>query len=173
MLDAARQVMLRDGMRGATMEAIARAAGVAKPTLYAQFADKEAVFVALLSSLLDQLGEAFLAGLAGPGSVAERIGDGLARQYLLLAEILEGSPHAPELMSEHKRIGLSLRDKDIEMLKRIEAELAAAGIADAAGLAHLLVSASYGVALKTSDPAVMADNVRLVSRRLIEPALPV
>ena len=39
--------MLRDGLRGTTMEAIARQAGIAKATLYAQYPDKEAVFVGI------------------------------------------------------------------------------------------------------------------------------
>ena len=53
MLEAARLVVLRDGLRGATMEAIAREAGIAKATLYAQFSDKDAVVGALVETMLD------------------------------------------------------------------------------------------------------------------------
>ncbi len=170
-LDAARLVMLRDGLRGATMEAIARQAGIAKPTLYAQFADKDAVFVGLIETLLDQLIQAFVEGLDTTGNEAERIGEGLAQQYLVLAKLLDGSPHAAELMSEHKRLGMTFADKDAEMLRRIEAILVDAKVADAAELTHLVVSSAYGVALKTRDEAVMAERIRLLCRRLIEPEL--
>ncbi|ODT70195.1 MAG: hypothetical protein ABS75_13885 [Pelagibacterium sp. SCN 63-23] len=171
-LDAARSVMLRDGLRGATMEGIAKAAGIAKPTLYAQFADKDAVFVGLLEWLLGDLMAAFAAGMDSEGNAAERIGAGLVAQYRLLAQMLEGSPHASELMSEHKRMGLSLADADAEMMNRVVALLDQSGVADAAGLARVVVSAAYGIALKVSDPDAMADGIRLTCLRLITPALP-
>ncbi len=171
MLEAARVVMLRDGLRGATMEGIAKAAGIAKPTLYAQFADKEAVFVGLLEWLLGDLLAAFATGLDTQGTAAERIGAGLASQYLLLSRMLEGSPHASELMSEHKRMGLTLADADAEMMNRIIAVLEQSGVADPAGLARIVVSAAYGIALKVSDPAAMDAGIRLMCLRLITPAL--
>lgn len=169
MLEAARLVVLRDGLRGATMEAIAREAGIAKATLYAQFSDKDAVVGALVETMLDALMEAFEAGMASDGDAAERIGDGLARQYLALARMLEGSPHATEIMSAHKRLGLSLQDRDIAMVNRIEAVLADAGVADPDALTHLVMAASYGIAFKTRDEVAMAAGIRLLCRRLIEP----
>lgn len=171
MLDAARSVILRDGLRGATMEGIAKAAGVAKPTLYAQFADKDAVFVGLLEWLLSDLLAAFAAGLDSEGNAAERVGAGLAAQYLLLSQMLEGSPHASELMSEHKRMGLTLADADAQMMNQIIALLKQSGVADPAGLARIVVSAAYGIALKVSDPAAMEAGIRLMCLRLITPEL--
>ena len=47
-LAAARTLFLKHGLRGTSMEAIAREAGIAKPTLYAYFPDKAAIFSALL-----------------------------------------------------------------------------------------------------------------------------
>lgn len=47
-LDGAREVFLRDGFDGASMNDIARAAGVSKGTLYAYFESKEQLFVALI-----------------------------------------------------------------------------------------------------------------------------
>ena len=49
-LDAAQALVLKHGLRGTSMEAIARQAGVAKPTLYASYPDKPAVFAALLAA---------------------------------------------------------------------------------------------------------------------------
>src|SRR5579872_6188940 len=47
-MDGARQVFLSAGFDGASMNDIARAAGVSKGTLYAYFDSKEALFEALI-----------------------------------------------------------------------------------------------------------------------------
>src|ERR1700738_4455912 len=47
-LDAAFSVFLEHGYDGASMEAVARAAGVTKPVVYACFASKEELFATLL-----------------------------------------------------------------------------------------------------------------------------
>lgn len=52
-LDAALEVFSQAGFRGATLDAIARTAGLSKPNLLYYFASKEAIHVALLSGLLD------------------------------------------------------------------------------------------------------------------------
>ncbi|CUH40590.1 putative HTH-type transcriptional regulator YvdT [Jannaschia seosinensis] len=44
-LEGARQVFLADGYEGASVDAIARAAGVSKATLYSYFADKRLLFM--------------------------------------------------------------------------------------------------------------------------------
>ncbi len=43
-LEGAREVFLRDGFEGASVDAIARAAGVSKATLYSYFPDKRSMF---------------------------------------------------------------------------------------------------------------------------------
>ncbi len=47
-LDAARDLIVRDGYPNASMHAIARAAGTTRPALYAEFADRDELFAALL-----------------------------------------------------------------------------------------------------------------------------
>lgn len=47
-LDGARTIFLRDGFDGASMNDVARAAGVSKGTLYAYYTSKEQLFVALV-----------------------------------------------------------------------------------------------------------------------------
>ena len=54
-VDAARHLILRQGLRATTMEAIAREARIAKPTLYGYFPDKEAVFAAIIQALVDDI----------------------------------------------------------------------------------------------------------------------
>ena len=57
-LDGARRVFLSSGFDGASMGGIAKAAGVAKGTLYTYFASKEELFEALIMEERTQLAEA-------------------------------------------------------------------------------------------------------------------
>ena len=52
-LDAALEVFSAHGFRGATLDQIARAAGLSKPNLLYYFPSKEAIHAALLSGLMD------------------------------------------------------------------------------------------------------------------------
>jgi len=54
-VDAAREVFMERGYAGATMDAIAAAAGVSKPTVYNHFADKQQLFAQMLSDTIDEL----------------------------------------------------------------------------------------------------------------------
>lgn len=56
-LDGARTVFLAQGYDGASMDAIAKTAGVSKGTLYVYFANKETLFEALISDVCTCLAE--------------------------------------------------------------------------------------------------------------------
>ncbi|MEV0032055.1 helix-turn-helix domain-containing protein [Nocardia sp. NPDC050793] len=47
-LDAARDLILREGYAQTSMHAVARAAGLTRPALYAEFGDRDGLFTALL-----------------------------------------------------------------------------------------------------------------------------
>mgnify|MGYP003875680651 CR=1 FL=1 len=51
-LDAALDVFSTEGFRGATLDQIAREAGLSKPNLLYYFASKEAIYTELLTTLL-------------------------------------------------------------------------------------------------------------------------
>lgn len=57
-LDAARAVFLAEGYAGASMSAVADAATVSKATLYSHFADKEALFAAMVEERYTAFAEA-------------------------------------------------------------------------------------------------------------------
>jgi len=168
-VDAARFLVLRHGLRGTTMEAIAREAQIAKPTLYAQFADKDAVFAGIVDTMMDDLLAAYDRGMQGDGDIAERVGNALAGQYGVLARTLAGSPHAGELMSEHKRAGMKFREKDLRAEGEIADLLRVSGADDPDALAKLICAAAYGIALKTPDEATMVAGIKLLCRRMIGP----
>ena len=171
-VEAARFLVLRNGLRGTTMEAIAREARIAKPTLYAQFADKDAVFVAIVDTMMDDLLAAYDSGMQGGGDISERVGNALAGQYVTLARALAGSPHASELMSEHKRAGIKFREKDLRAEREIADALRAGGAAEPEMLAKVIFAAASGVALTLGDEAAMTTGIKLMCRRMIDGALP-
>ena len=168
-LQAAWRLVLRQGLRGATMEALAREAGIAKGTLYAQFSDKDAVFGAVIDDMLIALEAAFADGMAGQGAVAERVGAALASKYGIIARALEGSAHADEILNEHYRFAARFEAFDQKIEAEIMAALAQAGVADPATLARVVIGAANGVARKIVGAEAVEHTIRLICRRLIEP----
>jgi AcrR family transcriptional regulator len=56
-LQAARPILLRDGLGGATLDRVAAEGGIAKMTLYRHFPSKEALFVGLVTSMCEYMRE--------------------------------------------------------------------------------------------------------------------
>jgi AcrR family transcriptional regulator len=168
-LQAAWQLVLRHGLRGTTMEALAREAGIAKATLYAQFADKDAVIAGAIDDMLIKLRAAYDKGMTDKGSVAERIGVALAAKFGIILRALEGSPHAEELLNEHYRFAERFHALDAHMESEIAAELARAGAADGVTLARIVIGAAQGIARELSGAAEVDKAIRLMCRRMIEP----
>ena len=77
-LREARARFTAEGYAAVSMQRIADAAGVNKATLYHHFADKEALFLAVLATELDRLHAAVAAGLAGEAPLRERLTGGAA-----------------------------------------------------------------------------------------------
>jgi AcrR family transcriptional regulator len=73
LLRVARRLFARDGYRGASMEAIAEAAGVTKPVLYQHFSSKRALYSALLAGELGRLTEELEAAFSQAGGNEERL----------------------------------------------------------------------------------------------------
>lgn len=171
-LDAARALILRVGLRATTMEAIAREAQVAKPTLYGYFADKETVFAALVAEIGDDLRAAVAAGLAGEGDVPMRIANALAGKYKVINRVLQGSVHAAELYDEHGRAGIdSLGGLDAYVEAAVSGVLDAAGVARPRQLTQLVLAAAYGVGRKAQNPAEIGPALRVLVERLVRPEL--
>lgn len=172
LVEAALRVALRQGLRGATMEAIAREAGVAKPTLYSYFPDKDAVFAAVAAGVAATITDAFELALSRDTDPVLRIGNALAAKYRVVARLLEGSPHADEIYSEQ---GQSAATQFEEVERRIETaiarELDASGIARPRQLAQLLIASAYGVARKASAPGEIGPAIRLLTERVLRPEI--
>ena len=171
-VEAARELFLAHGLRGTSMEAIARRAGVAKPTLYAHFPDKDAVFLAILEALLTEKLAIFERMMATELPVAERIGQALAAEFAVVVGAIEGSPHRAELFGEHRRAAALMEQSDAQVSARIAAELRQAGVAEPERLVNLLLAAAFGLVQRGSGGAQLSQDIALVAERLIGPALP-
>ncbi len=172
-ITAAGNLMLKHGLRGTSMEAIAREARIAKPTLYAYFPDKDAVFRALVEQLIGGWRQEFLAALRGEGDIVQRVGAALTAKHKAGMKLLEGSPHAAELYGEHDRLSApQFRTFDTELQTALEDELGRAGVARPRLLAQMLLAASFGIGHKATSPAELGPALRLLSERLIRPELP-
>jgi AcrR family transcriptional regulator len=94
LLTVARRLFARDGYRGASMEAIAEAAGVTKPVLYQHFPSKRALYEALigvdLGRLTDDLETAF--------SQAEGNAERLRRGFGAYLDFVDGHEDAFRLL---------------------------------------------------------------------------
>lgn len=70
-LDGARTVFLRDGFEGASVDDIAREAGVSKATLYSYFPDKRLLFVEVARTECVAQSDAAVAQIAASGDIRE------------------------------------------------------------------------------------------------------
>jgi AcrR family transcriptional regulator len=169
-IEAAWRLALKQGLRATTMEALAREAGVAKGTLYAHFPDKDAVFDGVVADLLVELAAAFDHGMRSEGAVAERIGAALAGKYGVITRAVEGSPHAGEILDAHHRFASRFAAFEQRVEGEIVAALAQAGVAEPDALASIVIGAAGGVARALPGAEATERAIRLVCRRLIEPA---
>jgi AcrR family transcriptional regulator len=171
-LEAARYLVLRQGLRATTMEAIAREARVAKPTLYSYFPDKEAVFQGIVEELMAAVLKGVDAALHGEGDAVTRVGAALAAKYKTIARLLDGSPHAEELYGEHERAAAPVfRGLELKVEAAIAQVLAEAGMDRPRQLTQLLLGSAYGVGRKATSPAEIGPAIRLIAERLLRPEL--
>jgi AcrR family transcriptional regulator len=129
-LDAAREVFLERGLAGASMDEVARLACAGKPTIYARFPTKEALFTAVvMRSIADKIarfenyvptGEAIEERLAGVGATVLHwalAGDTVGLMRLAVAE----ARRFPDLASGVHRMA---RERGAEAVSRLLGEVA-------------------------------------------------
>jgi TetR/AcrR family transcriptional regulator len=108
-LDAGLAVFSQQGFRGATLDQIAKAAGLSRPNLLYYFPSKEAIHVVLLAGLLDTWLDPLRALDAGGNPVDEVLA--YVRRKLELSRDFprESRLFANEILQGAPRIGAALR----------------------------------------------------------------
>jgi AcrR family transcriptional regulator len=102
--DAALALFGRYGFRRTSIDDIARAAGVAKGTVYLHVETKEALFRTLSESLLARVLADAGRAAAAPGYVGRRLTAILEAKFAFFHGLLQGSPHAGELLDSKSRL---------------------------------------------------------------------
>ncbi|WP_207791533.1 helix-turn-helix domain-containing protein [Sandaracinobacteroides saxicola] len=165
---AAVGVFARYGYARTTMADLAAAAGMSRPALYLLFAGKEALFRDLAEALT---GEALAAGEAAwPEGVSLRQGlpAALIAKDLPIFRLVRGSPHGDEILAASNRLSADLHAAmEARFAAFLAARLAAAGVAEPAACARMLVAAAHGIKERNRDEAdFVADLTRLA--RLVQ-----
>jgi AcrR family transcriptional regulator len=153
---AAMTLFLRDGLRATSMEAIAAEAGIAKGTLYGVFKNKEEVFAAVAEMFAAELVDAVREALTHPGTIEERITQGLCAKQNLAYDTIYASPHAAELMgAKTSYASQCIKNADDEIVRLLERVLKSdpATAKGARMSAQALFFASIGIADHTDTKA--------------------
>jgi AcrR family transcriptional regulator len=170
---AAQELLLKHGLRGTSMEAIARQAHIAKPTLYAYFPDKIAIFQTLVDAVIAEWRDNFIAALGGDGDIVQRVGAALTAKNKGAMRLINASPHAAELYDAHDRVSAAqFSSFDAEVAAALEAALSQAGVVRTRLVTQMLLAASFGIGHKATNPAELGPALRLLAERLIRPELP-
>jgi AcrR family transcriptional regulator len=129
-LDAAHRVFLEHGLAGASMDEIARLACAGKPTIYARFASKEALFAAVVMQAV-AANTARVETLTPTGATIEErfesVGVAVLRRILasdaigLMRVAIAESPRFPDLASS---VYAMARERGAQAVARVLAEAA-------------------------------------------------
>ena len=106
-LDSAAKVFGQYGYRLVSMELVAQECGLTRQALYHHFDSKEALFRAVVEAVHEGALEAERAAASREEGAGKGLADIMVAQlearYRVFLDLLKGSAHAEELLSEHQR----------------------------------------------------------------------
>jgi AcrR family transcriptional regulator len=158
-LNAALTVFARYGFKRASMEDIAREAGVSRPALYLVFANKGAIFSALAQAMAVRA----CTGATTAWPADARFQDGLAGAgvalYLDAWRLIKGSPHGSELLSDNSVVvGEISASVDAHFIALIRERLSQNG--QSTDMAKTIAAALHGIKDKaTSEVELLTATV--------------
>jgi AcrR family transcriptional regulator len=153
-LEAAAQVLLREGYARATTNRIAEAAGVSVGTIYQYFTDKDAIFDALTRGELKGLQRRLVEAAPDPGAP---FADALK---ILLSAIVRARPEAPALYRALEHVPNALFRRRIAEMRGsvvasvrdfLETHRHELTLRDLDTAAFVMVAAAEGIAMNASE----------------------
>ena len=93
-LDRVRAVFMEKGFAAASLDELAAASGLNRPSLYAAFGDKEQLYISTLRFYGEKSIEGLDALLAAPGTIEQR----LSKVYKTTIDLYTAPPHRPGCM---------------------------------------------------------------------------
>lgn len=183
-LAAATALFSRYGYKRTSIDLLAREADVAKPTLYAHYADKEAIFRAVVEAVCAELLAGAEAAAARDAPLEERVTAMLSAKFTRYFELVSASPHAAELVDSQNRLAAEVVERADRAFLRLlattldearELDLRRAGLS-ASAAAALLVRAGSGAAYDATSVAThrrhLGELVRVVLAGLARRPVP-
>jgi AcrR family transcriptional regulator len=177
-LEAAGEVFVRDGIRGARMGKIAEAAGCARATLYRYFPNKEALLHAYMARVAKDFGEVLDEKLRGLRSLGDRLVEAVAVSVELIRERADVAPFFNEeglgLTAQLTSNAVAMRDQLARQIEnescsdRIDGQLRSNVSADEA--ADWLTRAIFSFSVLPSEARSKA-ALRKYLRKMLVPAL--
>jgi AcrR family transcriptional regulator len=168
-LDAAQRVFSLSGFRGATMEAIAAEAAVAKATAYSYFPDKDAIFRAVAERIAAEMADAVEAAISNAKSPVEGIVTALLAKADLAFRIVRASPHARDLFETSDRLAAeALAVAERRKLNALAKALKKMHVEKPREAARLIAAAVEGVASTAASPEDLAGDLDRVLRALLK-----
>lgn len=171
---AATQLFHRYGYKKTSVELIAKEARVAKPTIYAHFRDKEAVFAAVCQAVVDDIQAKTEAAESEP-DVVRRISRMLSAKFTTVYALVDSSPHAGELLASQEEAAQAIVEaadqKYVATLRRaLRAAVAARELpasTDPRALTTLLMQAGHGASYDAESEAQHARSIEALVRALL------
>ena len=162
-LDAAEALFLRFGLQATTMGGLSKEAGVAKATLYGYFPDKEAVFAAVIGRFRNRLETVVRANLDQNTSVSNRVAAALVGKSLTIFRILQGSPHADEILAGKKSLYQSRPSAEDQwvidlLIPVLEPDYGG----QAAELAWLLLACAAGISQRAQSETELEAGIKTI-----------
>lgn len=175
LLDAAIAVFLRYGFKKASMDAVAKAAGLSRQGVYLHHATKEALFRAALEHLGTSARKAATQAMARDDRSVE---DRLFGAFEALHATIANSEHMDELLATaHQMLGDSLVLLEDGIVADLARGLKTLGVAaawqplgvTAKALAETLYAASQGFKQRKLSRAAYLDRMRVAVRIVCQP----
>jgi TetR/AcrR family transcriptional regulator, copper-responsive repressor len=164
-LDRARTVFMAKGFAGASLDELAAACGLNRPSLYAAFGDKEQLYIATLRFYGARSIEGLEAILGGPGTIAQRLG----KVYTAAIDLYTAPPHRPGCMivgtaavesPTHPQIAAVANDLLAAIEKSLERAFAASDLSrkpSPASRARMASAILYAIAIRARLGTKAAD----------------
>jgi TetR/AcrR family transcriptional regulator, copper-responsive repressor len=164
-LDRVRTVFMEKGFAAASLDELAAASGLNRPSLYAAFGDKEELYIATLRFYGARSVEGLEAILNGPGTIKQRLGT----VYKMAIDLYTAPPHRPGCMivgtaavesPSHPRIAAVANELLAAIEKSLERAFAASDLPSKpspAARAHMAGAILYAIAIRARLGAKAAD----------------
>jgi AcrR family transcriptional regulator len=116
---AALELFSRYGFKRTSVDLLAKEAHVVKPTVYAYFDSKEAIFREVISYVCEQIIASAEQANRAQSSMEERLFGMLSAKFSRVWELVQASPHAQELVDSQGRFGSDIIEQTDAAFLRI------------------------------------------------------